>query len=69
MRGALAALLSLEPDLEVVAEVGSGDEVLPAALEHRPDVALLDVEMPGMDGIAATAALRARPRPRRGCSW
>jgi two-component system response regulator DesR len=58
VRGALSALLSLEPDLEVVAEVGSGDLVLDAALEHRPDVALLDVEMPGMDGIAAAAALR-----------
>ncbi len=59
VRGALAALLGLEPDLEVVAEVGSGDEVVPAALAHHPDVALLDVEMPGTDGIAATAALRA----------
>lgn len=59
VRGALAALLSLEPDLEVVAEVGSGDAVVPAAREHAPDVALLDVEMPGMDGIAATAELRA----------
>jgi two-component system response regulator DesR len=59
VRGALAALLNLEPDLEVVAEVGSGDEVLDAVRRHRPDVALLDVEMPGMDGIAATAAVRA----------
>jgi two-component system response regulator DesR len=59
VRGALSALLGLEPDLEVVAEVGSGDEVVPAALTHRPDVCLLDVEMPGMDGIAATAAVRA----------
>ena len=58
VRGALAALLSMESDLEVVAEVGRGDEVVDAAREHRPDVALLDVEMPGMDGIAATAALR-----------
>ncbi|MFB9234673.1 response regulator [Plantactinospora siamensis] len=58
VRGALAALLSLEPDLDVVAEVGRGDEVRDAALRARPDVALLDVEMPGMDGIAATAALR-----------
>ncbi|MEP9364584.1 response regulator transcription factor [Nocardioides sp. CN2-186] len=58
VRGALSALLSLEPDLEVVAEVGSGDEVVAATLEHRPDVALLDVEMPGMDGITATAAVR-----------
>jgi two-component system response regulator DesR len=59
VRGALSALLGLEPDLQVVAEVGSGDEVLAAVRAHRPDVALLDVEMPGMDGIAATAALRA----------
>ena len=59
VRGALSALLGLEPDLEVVAEVGTGDEVVPAALRHRPDVAVLDVEMPGMDGITAAAALRA----------
>jgi len=58
VRGALSALLSLEADLEVIAEVGSGDAVVPAAREHRPDVALLDVEMPGLDGIEATAALR-----------
>ena len=58
VRGALAALLSLEPDLEVVAEVGSGDQVVAAVLEHHPDVALVDVEMPGLDGIAATAAVR-----------
>ncbi|WP_238019527.1 response regulator transcription factor [Dactylosporangium sp. AC04546] len=58
VRGALAALLDLEPDLAVVAEVGRGDEVVAAAKEARPDVALLDVEMPGMDGIAAAAALR-----------
>ena len=59
VRGALATLLGLEPDLEVVAEVGRGDEVVPAARRSRPDVALLDVEMPGLDGIAATALLRA----------
>ncbi|MGN9906822.1 response regulator transcription factor [Phytohabitans sp. LJ34] len=59
VRGALAALLSLETDLEVVAEVGRGDEVVEAARRTRPDVALLDVEMPGLDGLAATAALRA----------
>nr|WP_296772041.1 response regulator transcription factor [Rhodococcus sp. (in: high G+C Gram-positive bacteria)] len=60
VRGALAALLDLEADLDVVAEVGRGDEVVAAALEHAPDVALLDVEMPGLDGIAAAAALRAQ---------
>ena len=59
VRGALAALLDLEADLQVVAEVGRGDEVLDAAREHRPDVALLDLEMPGLDGIAATEVLRA----------
>ena len=58
VRGALAALLDLEGDLEVVAEVGRGDEVVPAAIRHEADVALLDVEMPALDGIAATAALR-----------
>jgi two-component system, NarL family, response regulator DesR len=58
VRGALAALLDLEPDLEVVAEVGRGDEVLDAAKNCQPDVALLDVEMPGLDGIEAAAALR-----------
>jgi two-component system response regulator DesR len=58
VRGALSALLGLEPDLEVVAEVGSGDAVLPAVLEHRPDVALLDVEMPGLDGLSAAALVR-----------
>ncbi|MFI5695756.1 response regulator transcription factor [Kribbella sp. NPDC051586] len=58
VRGALAALLDLEPDLEVVAEVGRGDEVMDAAKNSQPDVALLDVEMPGLDGIEAAAALR-----------
>jgi len=57
VRGALATLLSLEPDMEVVAEVGRGDEVVGAARQSKPDVALLDVEMPGLDGIAATQAL------------
>lgn len=58
VRGALAALLDLEPDLEVVSEVGRGDEVVDAVLATKPDVALLDVEMPGLDGIEAAAALR-----------
>jgi len=60
VRGALAALLDLESDLTVVAQVGRGDEVLHAARENAADVALLDVEMPGMDGISAAAELRAR---------
>jgi two-component system response regulator DesR len=59
VRGALAALLGLENDIDVVAQVGRGDEVVAAAQASHPDVALLDVEMPGMDGIAATVALRA----------
>ncbi|TCN44474.1 two-component system response regulator DesR [Kribbella orskensis] len=59
VRGALAALLDLEPDLEVVAQVGRGDEVVEAARTSKPDVALLDVEMPGLDGIEAAAALRS----------
>jgi two-component system, NarL family, response regulator DesR len=59
VRGALAALLSLEPDFEVVAQVGRGDEVVAAARDSKADVALLDVEMPGLDGIAAAAALRS----------
>lgn len=57
IRTALATLLSLEEDFEVVADVGRGDEVVPAVLEHQPDVALLDIEMPGLDGLAAAAVL------------
>lgn len=58
VRGALAALLRLEGDIEVVAEVARGDEVIAAALESRPDVALLDIEMPGGSGLSAAQALR-----------
>jgi two-component system response regulator DesR len=58
VRGALAALLRLEPDIVVVAEVERGDEVVAAALDSRPDVALLDIELPGADGLTAAAALR-----------
>ena len=57
VRSALGDLLSLEDDFEVVASVGRGDEVAPAALAHHPDVALLDIEMPGLDGLAAAAVL------------
>jgi two-component system response regulator DesR len=62
MRGALALLLELEDDLEVVAQVGAGTDVVPAALAHRPDVALLDIELPGMSGLDA-AELLARQVP------
>jgi len=55
VRGALATLLGLESDLEVVAQVGRGDEVLDAVREHTVDVALVDIDMPGRDGLAATA--------------
>lgn len=58
VRGALAALLSLEEDIEIVAEVSRGDEVVPAALDALPDVALLDIEMPGGDGLSAAANLK-----------
>ncbi|MDX6325643.1 MAG: two-component system, NarL family, response regulator DesR [Nocardioidaceae bacterium] len=58
VRGALAALLALEPDLDVVAEIGRGDEVVEACRTHAADVALLDVEMPGLDGIEATARVK-----------
>ena len=57
VRGALAALLALEGDIEVVAQVGSGDHVLPAALEHRPDVVLMDIRMPVLNGVDATARI------------
>jgi two-component system response regulator DesR len=67
VRGALAALLNLESDLEVVAEVGRGDEVLAAAREHRVDVALVDIEMPGLDGITATRQLTSGGSGVRGC--
>jgi two-component system response regulator DesR len=58
VRGALASLLALEGDIEVVADVGRGDEVVAAARANDPDVALLDIEMPGQDGISAGAQLR-----------
>jgi two-component system response regulator DesR len=60
VRGAIAALLALEEDIEIVAEASRGDEVVALALESGPDVALLDVEMPGGDGLDAAAALRQK---------
>jgi two-component system response regulator DesR len=59
VRGALASLLELEPDFEVVAQVARGDEVLGVALRVRPDVALLDIEMPGSSGLDAAELLAA----------
>ncbi|WP_282795875.1 response regulator transcription factor [Streptomyces sp. CC224B] len=59
MRGALALLLGMEEDIEVVAQVGAGDEIVAAALTARPDVALLDIELPGRSGLEAAAELRA----------
>ena len=59
MRGALALLLGLEPDLEVVAQVGTAPGIVPAALAAEPDVALLDIELPGGNGLDETRALRA----------
>ncbi|MCP2343011.1 response regulator [Actinomadura rupiterrae] len=60
IRSGLVALLGLEDGLEVVADVGTGADAVSAALVHRPDVAVLDVDMPGMDGLTAAAALREK---------
>jgi two-component system, NarL family, response regulator DesR len=57
IRSALAVMLGLEDDFEVIATVGRGDEVVDAARAHRPDVALLDIDMPGIDGLAAAGVL------------
>lgn len=57
IRSALAVMLELEEDFEVVATVGRGDEVVAAARAHHPDVALLDIDMPGIDGLAAAGVL------------
>ncbi|AQW54871.1 DNA-binding response regulator [Streptomyces violaceusniger] len=58
IRGALASLLALEDDITVVAEAGTGDEALAMARAHRPDVAVLDLRMPGCDGVSVAATLR-----------
>ncbi|MFE1023521.1 response regulator [Streptomyces sp. NPDC058818] len=60
MRGALALLLGMEDDIEVVAQVAAGDEIVGAALTHHPDVALLDIELPVRSGLDAAAELRER---------
>ena len=58
VRGALVALLEQQPDFEVVAQIERGDDVVPAALDHRPGVAVLDANLPGIDGLAAARLLR-----------
>jgi two-component system response regulator DesR len=60
VRGALVALLELEGDLEVVGQVGRGDEIVDAVKTLKPDVALIDIELPGLDGIAAATQLRTQ---------
>jgi two-component system, NarL family, response regulator DesR len=66
VRGALVALLELEPDLEVVAQVGAGQEIVPMAQRVQPDVAVLDIDLPGTGtGPAVVALLAASQLPRR----
>ena len=60
IRGALVALVSLEDDLEVVAELDRGDQILPTALATRPDVAVVDIDLPGLDGLTAAEQLHQR---------
>ncbi|KOV80041.1 DNA-binding response regulator [Nocardia sp. NRRL S-836] len=57
VRGALVALLNLEHDIEVVASVATGDEIMPAVTENKPDVAVLDIDLPGIDGLTAAALI------------
>jgi two-component system, NarL family, response regulator DesR len=60
VRETLVALLSLEEDIDVVASLASGDRIVAAAVRHCPDVALLDIDLPGLDGLSAAAELAAR---------
>jgi two-component system response regulator DesR len=57
IRGALVALLALEDDMEVVAELDRGDEIVATAVATRPDVAVLDIDLPGLDGLTAAEQL------------
>lgn len=60
VRGALVALLEMEPDFQVVASVDRGDLIVPSALETRPDVAIIDIDLPGTDGLTAAAELHEK---------
>ena len=60
VRGALVALIELEPDLTVVADVERGDDILPSALLHQPDVAIIDIDLPGLDGLSAAMQLHEK---------
>jgi DNA-binding NarL/FixJ family response regulator len=62
VRAGLAMMLGGTPDIRVVAEAGDGSEVIPLVERHAPDVVLMDIRMPGVDGLTATEALRARGR-------
>jgi two-component system response regulator DesR len=60
IRGALVALLSLEDDMQVVAELERGDQIVPTALETQPNVAVIDIDLPGLDGLTAADQLYQR---------
>ncbi|GGU72476.1 response regulator transcription factor [Lentzea flava] len=60
VRGALIALLKLEQDIEIVAEVDTGDKIIPMVAKHRPDVAVIDIDMPVMDGLTAADEIREK---------
>lgn len=60
IRGALVALLRLEPDIDVVAELDRGDTIVDTALQARPDVAVIDIDLPGLDGLSAASQLAER---------
>ncbi len=66
LRETLVTLFSLEDGIEVVAQVAAGTGIVPAAIEHRPDVALLDIGMPGADGLSAAAERPAAAGLQRG---
>lgn len=61
VRGALVALLNLEPDIEVVSQVESGNDIMPAVEAEKPDIAIIDIDLPGKDGLTAAAEIHASP--------